>query len=219
MTYSSYTKPENAHQGLALQVMIIYEEITMWRYSFQPIYQNTDKYVACPQYTGWVSPTLVWDFFAILLRKRFEGLGSLGSGRCGALALAGNCCQTKAEVLSTASTPSSAQYHGTWCTISMYYNLTYIGALVGCYCIIVLPSASTPWLKLSIMVPDLVHTSLYISGLVGCIKSISGGWGWMRFGLVRMSTSSLRPKPPYLLNHCMMKCLNISSCLVINGDI
>ena len=185
---------------MALQVKIIYEELTMWRYSLQLIHQNTDKYVACPQYTESASPTLVWDFFAILLRKRFEGLGSLGSGRCGALALAGNCCQTKDEVLSSTSTPSSA--------ISMYYNLTYIGALVGCYCIIVLPSASTPWLKLSIMVPDLVHTSLYISGLVGCIKSISGGWGWMRFGLVRMSTSSLHPKPPYLLNHCMMKCLN-----------
>ena len=145
MTYSSYTKPENAHQGLALQVMIIYEEITMWRYSFQPIYQNTDKYVVSPQYTESASPTLVWDFFAILLRKRFEGLGSLGSGRCGALALAGNCCQTKAEVLSTASTPSSAQYHGTWCTISMYYTLTYISDLVGCQTKAeVMPSASTP---------------------------------------------------------------------------
>lgn len=136
MTYSSYTKPENAHQGLALQVMIIYEEITMWRYSFQPFYQNTDKYVACPQYTGSASPTMVWDFFAILLRKRFEGLGSLGSGRCGALALAGNCCQTKDEVLSSTSTPSSA--------ISMYYNLTYISALVGCWTKAeVMPSAST----------------------------------------------------------------------------
>lgn len=99
-------------------------------------------------------------FFAILLRKRFEGLGSLGSGRCGAAALSGNCCRTKAEVLLLQVPPGSAKYHSTWCS-------TY-----------------------------LTCTSLYISALAGCIKSISGGWGWMSLGLVRMSTSSVGPNLP-----------------------
>ena len=46
-------------------------------------------------------------FLPIFQRKRFEGLGSLGSGRCGA-GLPGNSCQTKAaEVLQLPSASTS----------------------------------------------------------------------------------------------------------------
>ena len=101
--------------------------------------------------------TLVWDFLPIFEGKRFEGLGSLGSGRCGA-ALPGNCCHTKT-----------------------------------------LPSPCTPLAQLSIVVLEVrTCTSPYISAPVGCIKSISGVWGWMRLGLVRMSTSSGGPNLPLM---------------------
>lgn len=68
--------------------------------------------------------TLVWDFLPIFEGKRFEGLGSLGSGRCGA-ALPGNCCHTK--TLPSPSTP--------WLSSVSWY-LKYVH---------VLPRISVPW--------------------------------------------------------------------------
>lgn len=91
-------------------------------------------------------------FLPIFEGKGFEGLGSLGSGRC-VVQPSQETAARRRPCRNAPSTPSLAQYHGTWSTC----------------------------------------TSLYISALVGCIKNISGAWGWMRLGLVRMSTSSVGP--------------------------